>query len=141
MTHFKLSNINNTNNKNTTKQLFRMPLLFFIVLLSSHLSGNELPAQMQQENIIRLGSDQKIVTQYATVPGIDQKISSPILQSGVNQQIKRSLPQRNTMPLIQSGIASDLYQKIGFWMILFAAIFWIIERHFINDTTDNYWQG
>jgi len=138
MTRFKLPY---TSNKNATKRRFRMYLLFFIVLLSSHLSGNELAAQIQPEKIIRLGLDQKIVTQYPSLLSIEQKISSPILESVVNQQIKTSLPQRNTMTLPQSGLAGDLYQKIGFWMFLFAAIFWIIERHFINDKTDNYWQG
>ena len=138
MAHFKLPD---TNNKNITKQLFRVPLLLFIILLSSHLSGNELPGQMQQEKIIRLGSDQQIVSQYATVFASDQQRSSPILESDVNQQIKRSLPQGNISSLPQTALVSDLYQKVGFWMILFAAIFWIIERHFINDKTDNHWQG
>ncbi|MFT7052480.1 MAG: hypothetical protein ACJAU1_000024 [Psychromonas sp.] len=138
MAHFKLPN---KNNKNITKQLFRMPLLLFIILLSSHLSSNELPAQMQQEEITRLSSDQQIVTQFATVLTSDQKISSSTLVSGVNQQIIRSLPQGNISSLPQTAIVSDLYQNVGFWMLLFAAIFWIIERHFINDKTFNHWQG
>lgn len=134
MAHFKRPD---TSNKNLTQPLFRMYLLLFIVLLSSHLSGNELPAQVKQEKITRLGLDLQIVTRYKSLLAVDQNRASPILQKSINQQVKTSLPQGKTMTLPQTGMASDLYQKVGFWMLLFAATFWIVERHFINVKTDN----
>ena len=137
MAYFKLLN---TSNKKLSKQLFRKSLLLFIVLLSGHSSGNELPAQVWQEETARLGLDQPLVTQSTSLLALGHK-TSPMLESHDNQQIKKSLPQENTMTLPQAGMASDLYQKIGFWMLLFAAIFWIVERHFINLKADNPWQG
>ncbi|HEY7864605.1 MAG TPA: hypothetical protein VIC51_01220 [Psychromonas sp.] len=131
MAYFKLLN---TSNKKLSKQLFRKSLLLFIVLLSGHSSGNQLPAQ------VRLGLDQPLVTQSTSLLALEHK-TSPMLESHDNQQIKKSLLQENTMTLPQAGMASDLYQKIGFWMLLCAAIFWIAERHFINVKTDNPWQG
>jgi hypothetical protein len=113
----------------SNKLLFRVCLLLFMVLLSSHLSGNELSAQHKQ----RLG----LATQYTGFSTIDQNRSSPILES----KVKNNLPQGNIMRLPQAGTANDLYKKIGFWMLFFAAIFWIIERHFIKVKTENYWQG
>lgn len=122
MAYFKLLNTSN-------KKVFRMPLLLFMVLLSGHLSGNELPAPLKSEQITRLEINQQRVIQYRNLLAIDQKQFHPILESRVNQAFKK---QGNIMTLPQTGMASDLYKKIGFWILLFAVIFWIIERHFIH---------
>ncbi|MFT7455674.1 MAG: drug/metabolite transporter (DMT)-like permease [Marinobacter maritimus] len=130
MGHIKRFNI-------STKQLCRMTVLLFIVLLSGHLWGNELPAQWQSDKINWLELDQQPVIQYRSLLAIDQKQFHPIFESRINQAVKGGLLQGNTIRLPKAGMASDLYKKIGFWMLLLAALFWIVERHFIPVKTDN----
>lgn len=126
MAHFK--GFTTTNNL-----LSRKTLLLFMVLLSGHLPGNELPAQLH-DKITRPASDQQVVIRYRNFLAVDQQQFHPILESRVNQPLKKP---ENAMVLPQAGMASDLYKKIGFWMLLLAALFWIIERHFMPVKTDN----
>ncbi len=90
----------------------------------------EIAPLLRQEKITRLGLDFHIVTRHTSLLAVEQKVTRPALQSSSDQQIKTPLPQGNTMRLPQTGMASDLYKKIGFWLLLCAALCWLIERHF-----------
>ncbi|MFT6925745.1 MAG: hypothetical protein ACJAZP_001334 [Psychromonas sp.] len=129
MRHFKPPE---TCHKYFTGQRLRMLLLLFMVLLSSQLSGNELPAH---------GQELQIIIHSRTLPAAEQNRSlqtSQTLQSRANQS---ALLGGNTMALAEASFGRDLNSKIGFWLLLVAATFWIIERHFIHLKRANPWQG
>ncbi|PKH01511.1 hypothetical protein CXF72_16825 [Psychromonas sp. MB-3u-54] len=122
-------------NKKFTKLCFSMLLLLLTVLLLSYLSANQLPAQLKKKETTRLGGDQQVVSQYRGLLAFEQQTFSPMLPSSVDQP---GLPRGKKMTFPQAAMASDLYQKIGFWILFSVAIFWIVERHFIPVKTANY---
>ena len=93
-----------------------------IASLMDKLVTNERPREEVKPLIIELGIAHSIVTKFTSFVAVEQEVNKPDHLKSKQKNTANLMPNGSTMPIPQTGTASNLLALIGFMMLLFGLL-------------------